>query len=122
MNINLLRFFNFIIDNIIFTFLVFIFLYIFSSFISKENAVVILFIFYFFYYFLQELIWKRTIAKYITKTIITTKLKSEKYFFWQILFRTLVRFIIIDVFSYLFTNCGLHDFLSKTETIKDKNN
>ena len=120
MNINLLRFFNFIIDNIIFTLLVFIFLYLFSNEISKENAVIILFLMYFLYYFLQELIWKKTIGKHITKTIVVSKLNTEKYFFWQILFRTLVRLIIIDVFSYLFTNCGLHDLLSKTETIKDK--
>ena len=120
MNLNLLRFFNFLIDNVIFASIVFMFLYFFKNVVNRENAVLILFLLYFLYYFLQELILKKTIGKYITKTVVKTNLKDERYFFWQIFFRTLVRFIIIDVFSYLFTNYGLHDFLSKTETVKIK--
>lgn len=121
MNINILRLTNFLIDNIIFTILSFVFLYYFKDKINRENAVVILFFCYFLYYFVQELAWKKTIGKYITKTIVISKLTNEKHFIWQILIRTILRFIIIDTLSYLFTNKGLHDFLSKTETIKLKN-
>ena len=118
MNINLLRLFNFLIDNLIFTIFTFLFLEIFKNSISRESAVKFLFVFYFLYYFLQELYLKKTIGKYITKTIVVNKHNKEKYFIWQIVFRTFIRFIILDIFSYLFTNNGLHDFLSKTETIK----
>ena len=120
MSIKLLRLINFLIDNIIFTILAFVFLYFFKDKINRENAVAILFFCYFLYYFVQELAWKKTIGKYITKTIVISKLTNEKHFIWQILIRTILRFIIIDTLSYLFTNKGLHDFLSRTETIKLK--
>ena len=120
MNINILRLINFLIDNTIFTIFAFIFLYFFKDKINREDAVIILFVFYFLYYFIQELTWKRTVGKYITKTKVISKLTNEKYFILQIFIRTIIRFIIIDTLSYLFTNKGLHDFLSKTETIKLK--
>lgn len=120
MNINLLRLLNFLIDNLIFTIFTFLFLDVFKNNISRENAIKILFLFYFLYYFFQEFYLKKTIGKYITKTIVINKNNSEKYFIWRILLRTLIRFIIFDVISYLFTNNGLHDFLSKTETIKSR--
>lgn len=122
MNINSLRFINFIIDNLIFTISTYVFLQIFKNEISRENAVVILFLFYFLFYFLQELIFRKTIGKYITKTIVVTNHKNKKHFIWQILFRTIVRLIILDVFSYLFKSQGLHDYLSKTKTIKVNDN
>ena len=122
MNINVLRFTNFLIDNIIFTIFSFVFLHYFADKINRESAAAILFFCYFLYYFLQELAWKKTIGKYITNTIVVSKVPNEKYFIWQILIRTLLRFIIIDTLSYLFTKKGLHDFLSKTETIKLKDN
>lgn len=118
MNIKFLRFINFLIDNIIFTIFAFVFLYFFKDKLERENAVVVLFVFYFLYYFLQELAWKKTIGKFFTNTVVATNLTKEKYFVWQIFTRTLLRFIILDTFSYLFVNKGLHDFLSKTETIK----
>lgn len=121
MNINLLRLFNFLIDNIIFTIFTFLFLEIFKNNISREIAIKILFLFYFIYYFFQEFCLKKTIGKYVTKTIVIDKNKTGKYFMWRIILRTLTRFIILDVISYLFTNNGLHDFLSKTETIKSNN-
>ena len=118
MSTNLLRLLNFLIDNIIFTIFTYLFLEVFKTSITKESAIKILFVFYFLYYFVQEFYLKKTIGKYITKTIVVSKDNNQKFLVWRIALRTLIRFLVIDVLSYLFTNNGLHDFLSKTETIK----
>jgi len=119
-NIKTLRFINFVIDTIIFTLFIFIFFSLFKNVISKENVYIISIGLYFLYYFLQEYFLKKTFEKWITKTEIVSNYKRKNYFL-QILIRTITRFIIIDVFSYLFTSKGFHDLFSKTETVKITN-
>jgi hypothetical protein len=96
------------------------FFLLFKNLIPKENVCFISIVFYFLYYFLQEFFLKKTIGKVVTKTEMIINSKNKIYYFLQILIRTIVRCIIIDVFSYLFTNKGFHDLFSKTETVKNK--
>jgi uncharacterized RDD family membrane protein YckC len=67
---------------------------------------------------LQEYFFKKTIGKFITKTEVISTLENKKYFVWQIVVRTLIRCIIVDIISYLFTDKGFHDLFSKTQTVK----
>jgi hypothetical protein len=98
-----------------------VFFSLFKNIIPKENVYFFSFIIYFLYYFLQEYFFNKTIGKFITKTEIITDYKNKKYYFFQILIRTITRLIILDIFSYLFTNKGLHDLCAKTEIAKINN-
>lgn len=121
MNLKILRLTNFLIDTSIFTIFIFSFFSLFKDLILKENVYFLTIIFYFLYYFLQEFFLKKTIGKIVTKTKIISNSSNENNFFIQILIRTIIRCIIIDIFSYLFTTNGFHDLGSKTETVKINN-
>ena len=114
---NLKRLLNFLIDTTIFTIVIFCFLSIFKNIIPKENALWVSLIVYFLYYFISEYFFNDTIGKIITKTRIIS-VQGSKVLFWQIVARTFMRLIIIDLFSYLFMKKGLHDLVSKTELIE----
>lgn len=118
MNLKLLRFTNLLIDTTLFTLFIYVFFSLFKTIIPQENVFFIAVVLYFLYYFLQEYFFKKTIGKIITKTEVISTLENKKYFFWQIVLRTLIRCVIVDIISYLFTDNGFHDLFSKTQTVK----
>ena len=109
-----LRLINFIIDTGIYLLLMILFLVTFRNQINQENAKWISITGYFLYYFLFEYFKGQTIGKMFTKTIVESQTGNRNNFFIQILGRTLMRFIPIDILSYLFSVNGLHDWISKT--------
>lgn len=113
-----LRLINFLLDTVIYLITVVIFLLIFRNIIDKENAKWISIVFYFLYYFLFEYFKGQTPGKMITKSKVISLNRDKHYFFIQIFGRTLMRFIPIDIISYLFTTNGLHDLISKTTVNK----
>jgi len=118
MNGRTLRFVNFLLDSIAFFILLVIFLWIFKNQIARENVKWVSMICYFLYYFLSEYFTGQTIGKIITKSRVISVSNHRTNFFIKIFGRTLMRFIVFDLFSYLFTYKGLHDMISKTELVK----
>jgi len=118
MNGRTLRFVNFLLDSIAFFILLVIFLWIFKNQIERENVKWISMICYFLYYFLFEYFTGQTIGKIITKSRVISASNDRTNFFIKIFGRTLMRFIVFDLFSYLFTYKGFHDMISKTELVK----
>jgi len=112
-----LRLVNFIIDTGIYLILMIALLMTFRSEINQENAKWISIAGYFLYYFLFEYFKGQTIGKIITKTVVVSLTGNRDNFFIQILGRSLMRFIPIDIVSYLFSPNGLHDRISRT-TVK----
>jgi uncharacterized RDD family membrane protein YckC len=109
-----LRLVNFIIDTSIYLILMIAFLSTFRNLINQENAKWVSIAGYFLYYFLFEYFKGQTIGKIITKSVVVSQTGNRNNFFVQILGRTLMRFIPIDILSYLFSPNGLHDRISKT--------
>jgi|GEM_PF-3026492 len=74
-----------------------------------------------FLYYITEMVWGKSIAKFITKTKVVTK-EGKKPGVLQILGRTLARFVPFDVFSFLFAPnpVGWHDSLSGTRVVDDQ--
>ena len=71
----------------------------------------------FFYYFIMEFYLSRTFGKYFTKTLVV-KHNGGKPNLKSILIRTLVRFIPIEIISFLSSNSrGWHDTLSVTYVV-----
>ena len=71
----------------------------------------------FFYYFIMESYLSRTFGKYFTKTLVV-KHNGGKPNLKSILIRTLVRFIPIEIISFLNNNSrGWHDTLSVTYVV-----
>lgn len=71
----------------------------------------------FFYYFIMEFYLSRTFGKYFTKTLVV-KHNGGKPNLKSILIRTLVRFIPIEIISFLNSNSrGWHDTLSVTYVV-----
>ena len=68
------------------------------------------------YYFLMELVFQKTVGKFVTKTMVVNKY-GENPSFVQLLVRTFSRIIPLDQISYLFFKKGLHDYLSETRVI-----
>jgi len=113
-----LRLINFLIDtSIYFTFLG-TFIMFFRNVIAVENVKWISVLFYFLYYFLFEYFKGQTLGNILTKSKVIAISENKNYFFIQILIRTIVRFIPFDIFSYLFTYRGLHDWISQTSLVK----
>lgn len=113
-----LRLINFLIDSSIYFGIITIFIIIFKNEIGQENIKWISILFYFLYYFLFESIKGQTIGKIITRSKVVSKTKNKKYFLVQILTRTLLRFLPLDMLTYIFSFRGLHDWISKTTIIK----
>lgn len=74
-------------------------------------------IFVLLYYILLEGLTGRTIAKLITKTKVVTE-SNETPSFHTIVVRSLCRLIPFEAFSFLGSNTGWHDTLSKTRVVK----
>jgi uncharacterized RDD family membrane protein YckC len=113
-----LRFINFLTDSTIYLAFVLIFFLSFRNVIAKENVKWISILVYFLYYFLFEYFTGQTIGKIVTKSKVISLTTDNNYFFFRIGVRTIMRFIPIDILSYLFTENGLHDWISKTKVIK----
>ena len=113
-----IRFMNFLLDSIIYFIIILGFLLIFNSVINREYVKWISILFYFSYYFILELIIGQTFGKMITRTRLISLTGNKNYFFIQVFGRTIMRFIPLDIFSYLFYKRGLHDWISKTAIIK----
>lgn len=70
------------------------------------------------YYGLSEIYFSRTVAKYLTKTIVVTK-EGSRPKTQQIIIRTLTRFIPLEGLTFLSSNIrGLHDLFSNTYVVK----
>lgn len=113
-----LRVVNFLLDTASYISFMVIFMLIFRNTIEKENIKWISILSYFLYYFLFEFIKGQTPGKIITNSKVISLSENKKYYFFQILFRSLMRFIPFDILSYLFSFRGLHDWISKTTIIK----
>ena len=73
---------------------------------------------FFAYYILMEVVFQKTLGKFITKTKVVT-VKGQKPKEQDIILRTFCRIIPFDHISFLFTKNGFHDNLSKTKVIRD---
>jgi len=113
-----LRLTNFILDTGVYLLLMIVFLMATRNFIERENVKWISLTGYYLYYVIFEYAKGQTIGKMITKSKVVSAKNDTKFSFIQISGRTLMRFIPIDIISYLFTSNGLHDRVSKTIIIK----
>lgn len=113
-----LRLVNFLIDTAIYIAFMLVFLLVFRNEIEQEKVKWISLLVYFFYYFLFEYLSGQTIGKIITRSKVISLTENKEYFFIRIVLRTLMRFIPLDILSYLFSYRGLHDWISKTTIIK----
>ncbi len=109
---------NFVIDTVVYLVFMYFLLLLFRNIIDKENVKWISMACYLLYYFIFEYFWGRTIGKMITKSKVIPEDDDQNHFFIRILGRTLMRFIPLDILSYLFTPKGFHDRISKTITVK----
>lgn len=73
----------------------------------------------FVYYFVMETVFKVTLGKIFTRSIVVNR-RGQKAGSWDILKRALCRFIPFDALSFLFNDRGWHDQLSDTYVIHDK--
>jgi uncharacterized RDD family membrane protein YckC len=113
-----LRLINFLLDTTIYVAIMIILVILLKSQIPQEKLKWFSLLFYLLYYFLFELLIKQTPGKLITRSKVITTSQSNEYFLLQILLRTLLRFIPLDILSYLFNYRGLHDWMTKTTIIK----
>ena len=70
------------------------------------------------YYTILESIFAKTPGKMFTRTKVVD-LSGHKPGFWAILWRSLLRLTIIDLFFGPFLDGPLHDYASKTTVIED---
>jgi uncharacterized RDD family membrane protein YckC len=112
-----LRFINFLIDTAIYITIMISFIVIFGNMIEKKNIKWISLVSYFLYYFISEYTKGQSIGKIITHCKVISISENKRHFFIQILLRTLMRFIPLDILSYLITYRGLHDWISQTTII-----
>jgi uncharacterized RDD family membrane protein YckC len=86
----------------------------------KLIAAILFFTSFMIYYTLMEFKFQKTLGKYLTKTRVVIE-NGQNPGLKDILIRTICRFIPLDRLSFVFTTNGIHDYLSKTTVIKDKN-
>jgi len=118
MTLKTIRFVNFLLDTAIYLVFMVAFIACFSDVIEKDHVKWISILVYFLYYSLSEYFTGRTIGKIVTKSKVISSTTDNNYFLFRIGVRTIMRFIPIDILSYLFTANGLHDWISKTKVIK----
>lgn len=115
-----IRLLNFVIDTGIYSIVMVLFIFLSKNKINVGHIKLISVLFYFLYYFLSEYFWGQTLGKIISKTKVISL--NEKKSLPQIVFRTVIRCILLDAFSYLFTKNGFHDRFSKTAVVNYKTN
>lgn len=99
--------------------MIWFFLYVIvgDSFLSPVYYYLIMF----FHYLTFEVTTRQTLGKMVTKTIVVDKNGLRPSIF-KILFRSFLRLIPIDPFSYLFgSELGFHDSMSFTKLKKISN-
>lgn len=114
----LVRLSNFVIDTSIFVVLIFIFMEVVPRQVGIDNIKWVSILIYFLYYFILEYFGGQTVGKWITKSKVMNLDAGKEVQLGQILIRTIMRCIPVDILSYLFTNNGFHDRISRTLTIK----
>lgn len=114
----LVRLSNFVIDTSIFVVLIFIFMEVVPRQVGIDNIKWVSILIYFLYYFILEYFGGQTVGKRITKSKVMNLEAGKEVQLGQILIRTIMRCIPVDILSYLFTNNGFHDRISGTLTIK----
>jgi uncharacterized RDD family membrane protein YckC len=117
------RFLNLVIDSICFWILWIIHVLLFEDFIkniigegSAMKNIAYLLTFYFMYNFVFELLFGKTIGKFLTGTKVVDN-DEKKPTFKTLLIRNLCRLIPFDAFSYLIFETGWHDSISKTTVV-----
>lgn len=113
-----IRLYNFLFDSIAFFFAVVLVSMLLKNHIERESLKYFLIPLYYVYYFVFESTSGQTIGKMITKTKVVSVNHSQRVGMLNIFWRTISRLIPIDVFSYLFSNRGIHDILSQTQLKK----
>lgn len=113
-----LRLVNFLLDTAIYFAFMIVFLLVFNKSIEQDKIKWISILIYFLYYFLFEYLSGQTLGKIITRSKVISLPVNKDYYFIRITLRTLMRFIPLDMLSYLFSYRGLHDWISKTTIIK----
>lgn len=115
------RYLNFLIDTFIvlfsFIFVLYLLIFIFKLIPQINYLAVSLLIYYFLYYFLFEFLTAKTPGKYFTSTKVVD-IKSRSPSMLKVFVRSIVRFLPIDIFSYLTSGypAGIHDLISRTVT------
>ena len=115
------RIINYIIDSVASFGLVFLVLTIFQFILGDILPVIFLVLIlgsFAAYFIILELLFQKTLGKFITKTKVV-KLDGQKPNQSDVIIRTVCRFIPFDQVSFLFMKDGFHDVLSKTKVIKD---
>lgn len=122
-----IRFINYLIDSISWLLLAYLIDITVDFLFQKSNHIIFrysgilsLFGIILIYYSVMEILFQKTVGKFVTQTKVV-KLNGEKPTPWNIIGRTLCRFIPFDNISYLFVRNGLHDYLSKTKVLRDLN-
>lgn len=118
-----IRFMNFLIDKFFLWILWIVNLFLFQDTIDSilgdnSGLMNILYVigFYLLYYIFLESIFGRTIGKFITGTKVIG-FDEKKPTFGRIVIRSLCRIIPLDAVSFLFSEDGWHDSISKTYVI-----
>ncbi len=117
----ILRFVNFLLDTAFYFAFMVAFLIVFKNAIEQENIKWISILIYFLYYFLFEYLRGQTPGKMITRSKVISLKENSDYYFIRITVRTLMRFIPLDILSYLFFYRGLHDWISEMTIINYSN-
>lgn len=117
------RFFNLILDSIIFRVLFILHVLLFDDWtksINREqsavNYIIYLLVLFFLYNFIFELLFGQTLGKFITGTKVVDY-DQKKPTFQALLIRNLCRLIPFDALSFLISENGWHDSISKTTVI-----
>ena len=122
---NSIRFANFLIDFIVFMFIVFLHAMILDAWLGIvpeggfELFPLYLLVLYVFYYWVFESLFQKTLGKLVTKTKVVSE-DGQKPSTGELFTRSLSRVIPFEAFSFFFSNKGWHDTISKTYVVKDK--
>ncbi len=71
----------------------------------------------FVYYTLMELVFTRTIGKFLSYSKVVNA-EGKRPNFFQVIIRSAVRLTIIDIFFIPFLDKTLHDYFSKTNVVE----
>lgn len=120
------RIYSYLIDMIVVSVPMYIFIFIFwDKFIATNPrnllsiALCIQFLPFILYFFLSELFFSCTVGKRIVKLKVITNSASNRFI--SILIRTVCRFIPFDLITFLFFKDRLlHDYLSNTKVVLDE--
>jgi uncharacterized RDD family membrane protein YckC len=86
---------------------------------TKSNIKIIFIVIQISYYLILEFTLNKTIGKFITHSKVVN-LHFSKPNFFQLIIRTVIRFVPCEFLSFINMGKGWHDLLSKTLVIEDK--